>query len=157
MSKRLSCVLLASLCLVIGFAGFFVGESVGAAASARQHESRVFELRTYTVAPGKMSALQARFRDHTMRLFEKHGIRNVLYSTPVDEPSANNTLVYIVSHESTDVAKRSWGSFVADPVFQKAFNESIQDGRLVAKIERQFLRPTEFSPLKATGGPNSRR
>jgi hypothetical protein len=111
-------------------------------------ESRVFELRTYTTNSGKLPALHARFRDHTMKLFEKHGMKNVGYWTPTDKKLADNTLIYIVSHASRDAAKKSWQGFINDPAWKVAYAESIADGKLVNKIESVYMTPTDFSPIK---------
>jgi hypothetical protein len=105
----------------------------------------IYELRTYTTPPGKLSALHKRFRDHTMRLFEKHGMRNVIYWTPADK---ENTLVYVIAHKSRDAAKKSWKAFIDDPVWKKAYKASKSDGPLVTNIEKQFLNPTDYSPMK---------
>jgi len=105
----------------------------------------VYELRTYTTAEGKLPALHARFRDHTMKLFEKHGMKNVAYWTPMEK---ENTLVYIVAHRSEDAAKKSWAGFISDPDWQKAYKESRSDGALVTGIEKHFLTPTDYSPMK---------
>jgi hypothetical protein len=110
--------------------------------------SRVFELRTYTAAPGKLEALHARFRDHTLRLFEKHGMKNVIYLSPTDEQLAGNTLVYLISHASREAADKSWAAFRADPEWQKVRSESEKDGKLVEKVDSQYLTPTDYSPLK---------
>jgi hypothetical protein len=110
--------------------------------------SRLFELRTYTAAPGKLEALHARFRDHTMRLFEKHGMKNVVYLSPTDEQHAGNTLVYLISHASREAADKSWAAFRADPEWQKVRSESEKDGKLVEKVDSQYLTPTDYSPLK---------
>ncbi|WP_339911315.1 NIPSNAP family protein [Symmachiella dynata] len=111
-------------------------------------ESRIFELRTYTTNPGKLPALHARFRDHTMKLFEKHGMKNVAYWTPSDEKLADNTLIYIVSHASPEAAKASWKGFISDPQWKEAYAESIADGKLVKKVESVYMTPTDFSPMK---------
>jgi len=103
----------------------------------------LYELRTYTTNDGKLDALHARFRDHTQRLFEKHGIANVAYWNPSDQP---NTLIYIVAHKSAEAAKASWAAFVADPEWQAVYAASIADGRLVSNIESVFMRKTDYSP-----------
>jgi hypothetical protein len=108
-------------------------------------DTAVYELRTYTTAPGRLPALHKRFRDHTMKLFVKHGMRNVAYWTPADK---ENTLVYVIAHNSRDAAKTSWQAFRDDPVWKKAFSESRADGPIVNKVESQFLNPTDYSPLK---------
>jgi hypothetical protein len=109
---------------------------------------RVFEIRTYTTLPGRLDALQARFRDHTTKLFEKHGMTNVGYWTPADEPRSTNTLVYILSHASRDAAKMSWDDFINDPEWHKARDASEKDGPIVEKIESMYLNATDYSPLK---------
>lgn len=103
----------------------------------------LYELRTYTTNAGKLDALHARFRDHTQRLFEKHGMVNVAYWTPVDTP---NTLVYIVAHKSRDAAKAAWAAFVADPEWRAVYANSIAQGRLVANIDSVFMEKTDYSP-----------
>ena len=127
-------------------AAFLVGR-----VSAQQEEkekTRVFEIRTYTTLPGRLDALNARFRDHTLRLFEKHGITNVGYWVPTDEPKSQNTLVYVLAHDSREAAKASFESFGKDPEWQKAREASEADGKIVEKIESVFVAPTDYSPMK---------
>ena len=109
---------------------------------------RVFELRTYTAPEGKLDNLHARFRDHTMRIFERHGITNVGYWAPQDEPLSENTLIYIIAHESRGAATESWASFRADPEWQKVSRESQVDGRIVSNVEGVFMKATDYSPMK---------
>ena len=117
--------------------------------AARAEEGRrVFELRTYTAAPGKLEALQARFRDHTVALFEKHGMTNVGYWVPADPPSSENTLVYLLAHASRDAAARSWEGFRNDPAWTAAKEASEVDGRLAIKVKSVYLKPTDFSALE---------
>lgn len=116
-------------------------------------EPRVFELRTYTAAPGRLAALNARFRDHTVKLFEKHGIRNVAYWTPAPgEPGAEDTLIYLVSHPSREAAAEAFKNFGADPAWQQARRESEEKagGSLTVPegVKSVFLRATDFSPLQ---------
>ncbi len=123
------------------------------AASADDHEGRdgdgrVFEMRIYTAAEGKLPDLMARFRNHTNYLFVKHGMDLIGYWTPTEGEEAGNTLVYLLAHDSREAAKKSWAGFGSDPAWKKAAAQSRQDGRLVAKIENQWLRATDFSPLK---------
>jgi len=116
------------------------------AAQADHHEGgMVYELRTYTTNDGKLESLQSRFRDHTMRIFEKHGMKNVGYWIPADQP---NTLIYLIAHKNADAIKASWSAFGADPEWQKVYKNSIADGRLVAKIDSIFMSATDYSPLK---------
>ncbi len=108
----------------------------------------VFELRTYTTLEGKLPALLARFRDHTIKLFEKHGIESVGYWVPADAPRSQNTLVYLLRHKSREAATASWAAFRADPAWQKVQKDSEVDGKIVDKVESLFLSPTDFSKLK---------
>ena len=117
-------------------------------ASAGAETDQVFELRTYTAAEGKFDDLLARFRDHTLRIFEKHGMTNVGYWTPQDEPLSANTLIYVLAHPSREEAEQSWRDFSSDPEWQSVAEESQRDGRLIAGLERVFLDPTDFSPMR---------
>jgi hypothetical protein len=110
---------------------------------------RVFELRTYTAAPGKLDALNARFRDHTIALFKKHGMEVVGFWMPVDkEAGAGDKLVYILAHPSRAAAEANWKAFRDDPEWVKVKAESEAGGVLAPKIESVFLAPTDYSPLK---------
>ena len=122
--------------------------SVNEEASAGAETEQVFELRTYTAAEGKFDDLLARFRDHTLRIFEKHGMTNVGYWTPQDEPLSANTLIYVLAHPSREEAEQSWRDFSSDPEWQSVAEESQRDGRLIAGLERVFLDPTDFSPMR---------
>ncbi len=106
----------------------------------------VYELRVYHAYPDKFDALLARFRDHTMRIFEKHGMRNVAYWTATDEPLQGKTLLYILEHKSRAAAKASWKSMAADPEWQALKAQTEADGPLFEKIDRTYMRMTEFSP-----------
>ncbi len=121
------------------------GLSVTGALQAKADDTMVYELRTYTAAPGKMPELQKRFRDHTMQLFEKHGMKNIGYWVPTDKPE---TLVYIVAHKSREAANKSWAGFMADPEWKAVYKESQKNGSLTSKVERVYMNPTDFSPLK---------
>jgi hypothetical protein len=130
--------------LAIGLLGLAAtGQHTRAADDAQAEASEVFELRTYTTAEGRLPALHARFRDHTMKLFAKHGMRNVMYWTPVDKP---NTLIYIVAHKDRDAAKASWKGFVDDPDWKKAYAASKADGPIVTKVESVYMNKTDYSP-----------
>lgn len=109
---------------------------------------RVFEMRTYVAAEGKLPDLLARFRNHTNYLFVKHGMQLIGYWTPTEGDGAGNTLVYILAHDSREAAKKSWAGFGADPAWKAAAAESRKNGRLVAKIENVWLAATDFSPLQ---------
>ncbi len=132
---------------------FVAGVGVGAwfasaPAVQAQAAGRVFELRTYTAHEGKLSLLQKRFRDHTLRLFEKHGIKNVGYWVPQDAPASDNTLIYVISHASREAAKQSWANFAADPEWKKVSAESQVDGPIVSKIVSVYMDATDYSPIR---------
>jgi hypothetical protein len=109
--------------------------------------TRFFEMRTYHAAPGKMPALHARFRDHTLGLFAKHGMAVVGFWSPADPQEAEKTLVYILAHPSREARDASWKAFQADPAWQTAKAASERDGRLVDKVESVYLNPTDYSPM----------
>jgi hypothetical protein len=131
-------------------AGFGMRGFVGGEVAHAQGSTRVFEMRTYTAAPGKFAALQSRFRDHTLRIFEKHGMQNIGYWVPADAPNSETTIVYILAHKDRETAKKSWAAFGADPEWQKVRTASMApDGAsLTTKVESVFLNPTDYSPIK---------
>ena len=131
--------------LVIGFG---IGAAYSTASAAAQSAGKVFEMRTYTAPDGKLPELQARFRDHTMRIFQKHGMTNVGYWVPQDAPAKDNTLIYIISHASRDAAKKSWADFAADPEWKKVSAESQVNGRIVAGVVSVYMDATDYSPIK---------
>jgi len=126
--------------------GFVLGHVVQPLEGAQS--GVVYELRTYTSPAGKLGELQTRFRDHTLRIFERHGMKNIGYWVPADAPLSENTLIYILEHESRDAAKKSWDDFRVDPDWQKAYEESQRDGRLASNVESVFMTATDFSPMK---------
>ena len=112
-------------------------------------QNRVYELRTYTCNEGKLDALKARFRDHTIGIFKRHGIESVGYWTPQDPALAKTTLIYIVVHSSREAATKSWADFRNDPEWKKVAAESEKNGKILAKPpESVYLDPTDFSKLK---------
>lgn len=142
MSRKAAFVFCAVTCGLVGLGAFSAGYSLG----QDQQKPRLYELRTYTAAPGKLPELHARFRDHTMKLFEKHGMKNEMYWVPTDEKLKDNTLVYIISHADADAAKKSWAAFGADPEWNAAKTASEKEGRLATKAEFLYLTPTDYSP-----------
>jgi NIPSNAP len=116
--------------------------------SSDKSDARVFELRTYHAHPGKMKALHARFRDHTCKLFEKHGITIVGFWSPIDPKETEDTLIYMLAYPSKAAADKSWAAFRADPDWIAAKNASEKDGSLVKKVESVFLSGTDYSPIK---------
>jgi hypothetical protein len=125
-----------------------VVQDADAALADLQAAPRVFELRTYTAPEGKLDALQTRFRDHTMRIFQRHGMTNVGYWLPQDSTLRQNTLVYLLAHPSRAAADQAWRDFSADPEWQRVSEESQRDGRIVTQVQRMYLDPTDFSPMK---------
>lgn len=119
-------------------------------ACAAEPDSRCYELRIYYAAPGKLDALESRFRDHTCKLFEKHGITNVGYWTPLDNP--DHKLVYIISSPSREAHEKAWKEFGADPDWKKVVQETEANGKLVTKVDSIFLQATDFSPAIAPSG-----
>ena len=107
--------------------------------------AEVYELRTYHTNEGKLDALKARFRDHTIRIFNRHGMVSVGYFVPEDMP---DTLIYILKHPNRKVAEQHWAEFQADPEWQEKKAESEVNGVLVQKVDRVWLDPTAFSALK---------
>ena len=130
-------------------AGFFLGIVTRHETSANtQGKGRVFEIRTYTTEEGKLDALNARFRNHTMKLFEKHKITSIGYWTPQDAPLSRNTLVYILAHPSREAAQKNWEEFRNDPDWKRARDDSEANGKIVSKVESVFVDATDYSPLK---------
>ncbi len=113
---------------------------------AAEKDTKVYEMRVYYANPGKLDALNARFKNHTLKLFEKHGLSNVGYFVPAGE-NKDNKLVYFISAPSKEVRDKSFKEFVADPDWKKAFSESEKDGPLVTKVESTFLTATDYSPM----------
>jgi hypothetical protein len=108
--------------------------------------SGVFELRVYHAAPGKLAELHTRFREHTIKIFERHGMKNVAYWAPMDEPDKSNTLIYILQHPSREVAAANWKSFQEDPEWKSVRDKSEANGKLVEKVDSTFMTLTDFSP-----------
>ena len=106
----------------------------------------VYELRVYHAAPGKLGDLEARFRDHTISLFARHGMKAVAFWTPLDEPEKSNTLIYILHHPSREAAAANWKSFQDDPEWKSVKEKSEANGTLVDKVDSTYMSLTDFSP-----------
>ena len=128
--------------------GFAAGSWSASSTALAQGAGKVFELRTYTGPEGKLPNLQARFRDHTIRIFNKHGMKSIGYWVPQDAPAKDNTLIYILQHESREAAKKSWADFQADPEWKKVSAESQVDGRIVSGVVSVFMDATDYSAIK---------
>jgi hypothetical protein len=133
--------------LVMAFAAGFAarGTMPGEAVVQAETKGRVYELRTYTAADGKLDALHARFREHVLGFFKKHGMTSVVYFKPMDAPLSQTTLIYLLSHESREAAAKSWAAFRDDPDWKKI---SASGAPMTSRVESVFLEPTDYSPMK---------
>jgi len=138
---------LGALVLVTTFAAGFGARGLlpGEAVAQAQSRPRVYELRTYTAVEGKLDALHARFRDHILGLFKKHGLTSVVYFKPMDAPALQTTMIYLLSHESREAAAKNWAELRDDPDFKKL---SAEGGPVASKVESVFVEPTDYSPMK---------
>lgn len=140
------------LTITLGLAGLiFGGRSLAAPAIASTMiDSHVYELRIYTINSGKKDDLLNRFRDHTLRLFKKHGVESVGYWLPVD--ATDQRLHFLLRYPSREAREASWKAFLADPDWQAAYKASEAAGPILAKPpENFFLQATDYSPLIKTG------
>ncbi len=138
---------------MVACATLIVGLLLGASLQATQAADaapagKVFEIRTYHTFPGRLDALHKRFREHTLKIFEKHGMTNVGYWVPQDSPARDTTLIYVISHASREAAKANWAAFIADPEWKKIAADSQVDGKIIERIESVFMDATDYSPLK---------
>ena len=133
---------------VVGLCLASAGLACVATKGADKVETRVFELRTYTAAAGRIDSLHARFRDHTLKLFEKHRMSVIGFWRPADEEQAKQKLVYLLAFPSPEAAARSWSEFQADPEWKAVKATSEKTGPLVDKIDSVYLKPTDYSPLQ---------
>ncbi len=130
------------LSLLIGLgAGLF-------AVSSAQEDGKVYELRIYTATPGNLDNLQARFRDHTIRIFNNHGMKIVGFWTPTSEEDADDTLIYVLEHASQEAANASWQAFGQDPEWKSVSDASNANGPILAGVERRYMKATDYSPLQ---------
>jgi hypothetical protein len=116
-------------------------EGVGEAES-----TMVYELRVYQTYEGKLPDLLKRFREHTVKLFEKHGMKNIAYWTPMDEPKKSNMLIYVLQHPSREAAAANWKAFQIDPEWIAVRDKSEENGKLVEKLDSTYMVLTDFSP-----------
>lgn len=141
---------LAAAVILVGL-GIGIGWSVKPVSAEPDKPSYVYELRTYTTLPGRLPALHARFKNHTIKLFEKYGMKNVIYLTPMDNEGkpVDNKLVYLLAHKSQAAAKVSFDEFRKDPEWQAARDASEKDGKILSMPpETVFYSPTDYSPIK---------
>jgi len=145
--KKNRLVQLAFATVVFGV-GMFAGSALQERATLHAQMNRVFEIRTYTAPEGKLEELHARFKNHTLRIFNKHNMTSIAYFRPQDDPLKQNTLIYVLAHPSREAAKKNWADFQADPEWQKVSAESQVNGRIVTKVESVFADPADYSPIK---------
>jgi hypothetical protein len=146
MTRALFRISVAAVLVAAGYvAGRLTPEPVAEAAQA----GRVFEMRTYTTNEGKLPALETRFRDHTIKFFDKYNMTSIGYWIPSEGPTSQTTLVYILAHPSREEAKANWAKFSADPDWKKVRTDSEVGGTILAKPpESVFLKATDYSPIK---------
>ena len=121
--------------------------SLTQANQVRADSNRVFELRVYHAVPGKLPALESRFRDTTSKLLAKHDLKVVGYWVPEGAPDWNNTFIFLVAHSSREEAKKNWDAMRGDPEFEEVI-KSEQADKTVEKIDVTYMRSTDFSPMK---------
>jgi hypothetical protein len=135
----------------IALVSFAVGSLITARlvhiGQVRADSNRVFELRVYHAVPGKLPALESRFRDTFSKLLAKHDLKVVGYWVPQDAPTGDNRFIFMVAHSSREEAKKNWDAFRADPEFQEVLKAEEAD-KTVEKIDVTYIRPTDFSPMK---------
>ena len=141
MEKFLKILSISSISLIVGLgAGTFYSTSA--------QNQKVFELRTYQATPGNLGNLHARFRDHTIRIFRKHGMEIVGFWSPTSEEERDDILVYLLAHDSQDAADASWQAFGADTEWASVAEESNKNGQILAGVERKYMVATDYSPMK---------
>ena len=138
------------------FAALFAATALFVAPTASAADTQCYELRIYHTAPGKLDDLHQRFRNHTLALFEKHGIKSLGYWVPIQN-SEDTRLYFLLSYPSRDARESSWKAFMADPDWQAAYKDSEAKGPLVQKVDQLFLTATDYSPVIQTGTAKGRR
>jgi len=116
------------------------------ATGGAQPATAVYELRVYHTAPGKLPDLLTRFREHTIKIFDQHGMKSIAYWIPTDEPDKSNTLIYILYHPSREAAAANWKSFQDDPNWKSVKEKSEANGKIVEKVDSTYMALADFSP-----------
>ena len=146
MQRKTKLLSLFALALVAAIAWLSVSDNNTDSAGAKgELKARIFEMRTYYTAKGRLGVLNKRFREHTNYLFVKHGMTLIGYWEPVD---TEDKLVYILAYPDMASRKKSWDGFMNDPAWKKAWADSKKDGPVVTKVESVFLNPTDYSPIR---------
>ena len=136
-----------AIALVSFMAGSLITARLTHIDRVRADSNRVFELRIYHAAPGKLPAVESSFRDIYSKLLAKHNLQVVGYWVPEGSAAWDNTFVYLVAHSSREEAKKNWDAMLADPEVQEAI-KSEEATKPVEKIDHTYMRPTDFSPMK---------
>ena len=134
--------------LPVAIVSLIVGLGVGIFFTTSAQDQKVFELRTYQATPGNLDNLHARFRDHTIRIFRKHGMEIVGFWSPTSEEEKDDILVYLLAHDSQEAANASWRAFGSDPEWERVAEESNRNGQILAGVERKYMVSTDYSPMK---------
>jgi hypothetical protein len=130
------------------FASACAAMNMGEAVAPTPPAIGLYELRIYTAAEGKADALDARFRNHTIGLFNKHGMTSIGFwhvATPEGQPK-DARLFYLMGYKDRAARDASWRAFAQDPEWQKVYGESQKDGSLTSNIENIFLNAADYSP-----------
>src|SRR4051812_34387144 len=122
--------------------------ALGVKTASQAAPDRVFEIRTYTTAPGQLPMLNKRFREHTVDIFARHGMQSIGYWSPVDSALADNTLIYVLAHPSREAAKQAWADFGKDPEWIKVRSATEAEGLKVVKVTSVFASPTDYSAIR---------
>jgi NIPSNAP len=139
---------LAAIAIGMFAAGFALRGDVVTSPASAQSADRVFELRIYTAQPSKFEAMKARFKDHVVPMFEKHGMTVIGLWTAADAPKSADTLTYVLAFPSREAAKKSWDAFRADPERAKVWAETEKDGPINLKVESMYINPVAYSRIK---------
>jgi len=132
----------------VSLVSMIIGLGAGVFFSSSAQDEKVFELRTYTATPGNLDNLHARFRDHTTRIFRKHGMEVIGYWSPTSDEESEDTLVYLLGHDNQEAANASWQAFIADPEWERVAEESNRNGQILGGIERKYMVATDYSPMR---------
>jgi hypothetical protein len=136
-----------SIALIAFVAGSLITAQLVHVRQVSADSDRVFELRVYHTVPGKVLALESRFRDTTSKVLAKHDLKVVGYWVPEGAPAWENTFIFMVAHASREEAKKNWAAMLSDPGFQEVVKAE-QANKLVEKVDVTYMRPSDFSPMK---------
>ena len=134
--------------LPVAIIALIMGLGAGIFFTTSAQDQKVFELRTYQATPGNLDNLHARFHDHTIRIFRKHGMEIVGFWSPTSEEEKDDILVYLLAHDSQEAANASWRAFGSDPEWERVAEESNRNGQILSGVERKYMVSTDYSPMK---------